>query len=95
MLDLGVAGDRLKKQCPVAMRGVAFEAQKRAGLLFRQRNHLRRLGDRLRKLELSCVNPLEIGMASSSGGTTPFSRRSKRFEVTIFDACFFQSRPQR
>ena len=53
------------------MRRVAFEAQKRTWLLARKLEHLRRLRDRLGKLELTGVDALQVRSRPARAAARP------------------------
>ena len=74
---------------------LAFVAEQRARFLVGKRDHLRSFRDRLGELELSGINPFEVGMAPGPRRGTPVRRSAERAQVDIFDARFRQRIPER
>ena len=58
MLDVRVRGDGIDKQGAMAAGGIALVAEDGTGLLLRERDHLRALGNRFRQFQLPGVDPL-------------------------------------
>ena len=92
MRDLDVRRDGVKQHRPVALGRVALEAQQGARSLRCEREHLRRLRDRLGKLELTGIDALEIRMPPGARSRPALGRRAERFQMDIFDPRFGQRR---
>ncbi len=90
MLDPGVGGNRSKQQGAVAMGGVALEAKQGRRFFGGEIDHHRALGDGFGKLELACINTLQVVVAAGAGGGTAVRRRPERAQVDIVDSDLVQ-----
>lgn len=70
----------------MAAAGVALVTEQSARLLPRKFEHLGALRNRLRKLELARVDPLEVFTAPCSRRSSPVGRRAQRAQVDIIDS---------
>ena len=95
MDDLGVARHGLKEKASVAMGGIPFHAQQCRRLFSGEFEHLSRLANGLRTLQLTRLDALEVGVPARPCCRSAFGRRSECLQMDIFDVRFLEGDAQR